>query len=269
MTTVLGFNRPSFGLANTSSAAPLRAHGDSPPVLAIHGFTGVPHEVGVVIDAAKDAGLSALAPLLAGHGNDARELQLSTWRDWIQSAEEGLSDIAPEGPIILAGMSLGSVIAAFLAAEYPERVKGLVLLGFAGWLPRLTTAWPLEAIRLLGLGEQDLYLPKLGGADINDPLARREHPSFAVHPIRAAIEIMKLSRVVRARLGDITCPTLIMHGRDDKVCPPKNVSRLLARLGSKDVESVMLERSAHIITVDYEKDIVRERIEAFLRRVSR
>lgn len=268
MTTVLGFGRPSFGLENPALALPLRSSGRSPGVLAIHGFTGVPHEVGVVVEAAEDAGLRALAPLLPGHGTDARELQRHRHGDWIRAAEEALLEVAEDGPVLLSGMSLGSVIAAHLAAKYADRVRGLVLLGFAGWLPRLTTAWPLAAIEALGLHERDLYLPKAGGADIANPIARSAHPSYGVHPIRAAIELTKLARLVRAELGKITCPTLVMHGRHDRVCPAENVSRLLARLGSRDVETVILERSAHIITVDYERDIVKERAHAFFRRLA-
>lgn len=266
MTTVLGFGEASFTLRDASFAVPLRASGRSPAVLAIHGFTGVPHEVGAVVEAAEGAGLSALAPLLPGHGTDARELQRTSSVDWVGAAEKSLFEIAPEGPVLLAGMSLGSLIAAHLAARHRDRVRGLVLLGFAGWLPRLTTAWPLEAVRLLGWGERDLYLQKAGGADIAKAEAREAHPSYGVHPIRAAIELARFARLVRAELGKITCPTLVMHGRKDRVCPPENVSRLLSRLGSREIETVMLERSAHIITVDYERDIVKERVEAFFRR---
>lgn len=268
MTTVLGLGRPSFGLANPSLSAPLRAFGRSPGVLAIHGFTGVPHEVGALVEAAEGAGLRALAPLLPGHGTDARDLQQRRYTDWVRAAEAALLEVAQDGPVLLSGMSLGSVIAAHLAAKYADRVKGLVLLGFAGWLPRLTTGWPLAVVEMLGLHERDLYLQKAGGADIAHPEARKAHPSYDVHPIRAAIELTKLARIVRAELGRITCPTLVMHGRHDRVCPKENVSRLLARLGSRDVEAVILDRSAHIITVDYERDIVKERVEAFFRRVT-
>jgi len=267
MTTVLGFATPRFTLPDPSFARPLSAPGKEPAVLAIHGFTGVPHEVGVVVEAAKDVGLRALAPILPGHGTDARDLQNRTWHEWVRAADEALEEVAADGPVVLSGMSLGSVIAAHLAARHGSRVRGLVLLGFAGWLPRLTTAWPLEAIRLLGLDRRDLYLPKLGGADIADENVRLVHPSYDVHPIRAAIELTKLARVVRAELGRITCPTLIMHGKHDRVCPPANVSRLLGRLGARDVEVVFLENSAHIITVDRERHIVRQRVRAFFRRV--
>ena len=269
MTTVLGFAEPRFTLPDASFARPLSAMGESPGVLAIHGFTGVPHEVGVLVEAAKDVGLRALAPMLPGHGTDARDLQTRSFRDWVRAAEEGLEEVAAKGPVILSDMSLGSVIAAHLAARHGQRVRGLVLLGFAGWLPRLTTAWPLEAIRLLGLHQRDLYLPKLGGADIADENARAVHPSYDVHPIRAAIELTKLARMVRAELGRITCPTLVMHGRHDKVCPHANVSRLVARLGSRDIETITLENSAHIITVDRERHIVRDRARAFFRRLAR
>lgn len=37
-------------------------------VICLHGFTGVPYEVGPAVKALANHGLSAVAPLLPGHG---------------------------------------------------------------------------------------------------------------------------------------------------------------------------------------------------------
>lgn len=266
--TLLGFGKATYRLVGTGSAAPIQVDGRAPGVLAIHGFTGVPNEVRVVTEAAGALGLRALAPLLPGHGTDAHALQATTWSDWVEAASAALDEVSGGGPAIVAGMSLGSVLATHLAATRPDRVRALVVLGCAAWLPALTAAWPLSVIDLLGLSRRDLYLSKGGGADIADAAARAAHVSYDVHPVRAAVELWRFGRIVRRELARVRCPTLVMHGRRDRVCPPANAHRLASALGTPESEVVLLDRSAHIITVDRERDRVAERLEAFFRRVS-
>ena len=57
---------------------------------------------------------------------------------------------------------------------------------------------------------------------------------------------------MRQRLGQIRCPTLIIHGALDRVCPVSNAWRVAIQLGTKDVRVVILPRSQHIITRDVE-----------------
>jgi esterase/lipase len=47
--------------------APLAVPGRAPAVLAIHGWSGTPQEVALVVEVAGELGLEAEAPLLPGH----------------------------------------------------------------------------------------------------------------------------------------------------------------------------------------------------------
>jgi len=79
------------------------------------------------------------------------------------------------------------------------------------------------------------------------------------------LELLKLSAEVRPRLGRVTQPALVIHGRRDHTCPmSRNVDFVMSRLGGKQKRAVILEESFHVITVDSEKDRVASEVINFV-----
>jgi esterase/lipase len=184
------------------------------------------------------------------------------WHDWAAAAEQALDEI--DGPVILAGLSLGSLLAAHLATRADGRIRGLLMLSNAAWL-RPTTQQFLRLVEALGL--PDFAIPKLG-PDIEDPEARRVHLTYGSQPVRAALEIVKAGQRLRSELERITCPTFILHGARDRVCPARNATALVPFLSARDVRVVVLARSRHIITRDVERLRVRTLLKDFLLEMS-
>lgn len=240
----------------------LRSEGESPLVLAFHGFGGTPFEVEPAIEAARDLGLAAEAPLLPGHGTHASELARTTWKHWSDAARAAF-DRAP-GKRILVGFSMGSLLAIDLAAERPESVSGLVLLANAAWLSAPFPSWALALAERLRL--PDFLAPK-SGPDIADEAARETHESYDSHPVHAAIEVFRAGIRMRERLAQICCPTLILHGARDRVCPVANAWRVGESLGTDDCRIVIFPRSRHILTRDIERAAVRREVVSFLTRI--
>ncbi len=253
------------GLSGDGACARIDRPGAQPTVLALHGYCGVPAEIALACDAADDVGLASTAPLLAGHGRTARELAPLRFADWVRGAEEELLRASESGPVLLAGLSLGSLVALELALRHPSRVRGLALLANALWLTRPFPALALRAVGALGL--PDFAFPKFG-SDISDPEARRTHVSYLAQPVRGAIDLQRAADRIYAELGRIQCPTLVLHGARDRVCPVENAWKAAERLGSPDVEVRVFPRSHHILTRDVEKTVVRQALAQFFRRVS-
>jgi carboxylesterase len=254
------------GLMGSGDPSPIHVPGRPPAVLAFHGFGGTPFEVALVADAAKELGLEVHAPLLPGHGTDAHDLARTGFREWSDAARAALERIAaPGAPAIVVGLSLGSLLAAHLAATVPDRVLGLAMLANATRLSPLTTAWPLRVVDALHL--PDFSVPKVT-ADIADPEARKDHLTYGLQPVRAAIEVLKAGARVEKRLGDVHCPALVAHGLHDHVCPVENAERVLRLLGSKDKRLVVLPRSFHIVTRDYDRETLRGELLRFFQRLS-
>lgn len=251
------------GLLGRPDAAPRRVEGRTPTVLALHGYCGVPREVEVVVEAAKSLGLAAHAPLLAGHGTSPAELAPLRFADWVASVRGALAEAEARGPVVLAGLSLGSLIALELTLERPESVVGLVLLGNALWLSRPFPSWALRAVD--GLGLPDFGLPKFG-TDLGTEEARRDHTTYPSQPVRAAIDLQKAADRLLGELPRISCPTLLLHGALDRTCPVSNAWRVAERLGTHDVSVRIFPRSRHVLTRDVEREDVRRALESFLAR---
>jgi pimeloyl-ACP methyl ester carboxylesterase len=112
----------------------------------------------------------------------------------------------------VAGLSLGSLLAAHLAAERPGDVLALAMLANATRLSAPFTDWPLRIIDRLHI--PDFSLPK-AGADIADPEMRATHLTYDLQPIHAAIEVLRAGERTEALLDKIHCPAFIAHGRHD------------------------------------------------------
>jgi len=110
-------------------------------------------------------------------------------------------------------------------------------------------------------------IPKARGRDIGDPVARAASASYDAMPLPALFSFLELRRVVRRELGRVTQPALVLHGRLDHTAPPSNVALLQRRLGSRWIETHILERSWHVLTEDAERDEVGRLAVDFLSRV--
>ena len=73
---------------------------------------------------------------------------------------------------------------------------------------------------------------------------------------------------VAERVARIACPTLILHGRRDRVCPWRNAVWLADHLGTRDVSVRIFEKSAHVLAWDGERDEVAREVLRFLGRVA-
>ncbi len=254
------------GLSGPGDPSPINVPGGEPPVLAIHGFGGTPLEVELVVDVARDFGLRAHAPLLPGHGSSTHDLAQSGWADWLRGADEALTTVLrPDAKkAIVVGLSLGALLAAHLALTYPERVRGLGMLASATRLRAPFPAWPLELIDRFRL--PDFSIPK-AGADIADPNARANHLTSSRQPVHAAIEVLRAGERVERLLGQIRLPAFVAHGKHDRVCPVSNARRIEERLGSTEKTVVILPRSHHIVTRDYDRGTLRSELSRFIERL--
>jgi len=247
--------RAESGALSAEAPAPIRITGAAPGVLAFHGFGGTTREIELCTEVAEEVGLAAIARALPGQGSHARDLAKTRFADWVAGAESAYQELAAAGPVIATGISMGSLLAAQLAIQHPDRVQGLVLLANAAWL-RPQLAFALRAGGLLRIPD---FLMKKGGSDIADPEARSTQISYTADPVHAAIDLERSGRALRERFSQVRCPTLIIHGALDRVCPVENAWRVANLLGTRDVRVVIMPRSHHILTRDVEKaDVARE-----------
>jgi carboxylesterase len=254
------------GALQRGDPSPIRVSGKEPGVLALHGYGGTPFEVKLVVEVAEALGLAAYAPLLPGHGRHASELAKTGFSDWVRGGEAAFDSLLGSSRRgIVIGLSMGSLVAAHLAAT---RSSEVCLLGMLANATRLYSPFPALALRIVDrLGIRDFSVPKVG-ADIGDPEARATHPTFGLQPIRGAIEVVRAGQHTEKILGKITVPAFIAHGKRDLVCPVANAGRVARLLGSTEKRVVILPQSHHIVTRDYDREMLRRELTDFVGRVA-
>lgn len=253
---------PNLEAAQKPRVAPGLAYdGGLPAYLFLHGFTATPEELRFLAESVFHLGHRALVPLLPGHGDHPAALAKTRWIDWYRAAESGAVTLGAENaPIVVVGQSLGGLLALHLAACQPQWVRCLVLLAPAIFLQ----AWWVEtfAAVLPLLARIRPYWPK-NSSDIADPEARAQRVGYNCVPLRAVSELVRLQQLVRAQVHRVCARTLIVQSKLDHTCLWEGVKFLKERL-SGPVELLVLERSFHVVSLDYERELVARTMHQFV-----
>ena len=241
-------------------AEAFHADGDERGVLVLHGFTGNPVSLRPLAAHLAAQGATVTLPRLPGHGTDWRDLQRHTWHDWAREAAAALEGLRDRTRLcVVVGLSMGGTLALHLAQQRPDAVDGLVLIN-----PSVYSGDPrLRALPLLKWVVSGL--PGIGN-DIARP-GGDEKP-YPTVPLRALHSFVQLQRRVRAGLGDVHAPTLVLTSRQDHVVEPHNSRVVLDGITSSETEQVWLERSFHVATLDHDAPLIEARTAAFVDRLA-
>ncbi|SNC60700.1 carboxylesterase [Kytococcus aerolatus] len=229
------------------------------PVVLCHGFTGTVQSLGRWPDALAEAGYRVDVPRLPGHGRSWRWANRTGWQDWYRATERSLLRSTVDSPAVVGGLSMGGALALALAIAHPRRVAGLVLVN-----PAVRAANPLVPLAPV----LRHVLPSAPGiaSDIADPAAPAEIAYDRV-PVHALASQLRLWSGVRTRLGEVTCPVLLLRSATDHVVPARSSREILQGVSSPDVTEVVLVRSHHVATLDHEAGVVCSESTDFVRRV--
>jgi len=173
------------------------------------------------------------------------------------AAGYSLSDLAGDAAAVLdavgaarahvIGISLGGMIAQLLALDHPARVDRLVLLSTHHGGKNLERSHP-DAARLFdpgtliaGMQDPEAMMrhgievisapgfagraPEIVAELLANARARPTHPAALFAQFQAVIASDRSERVQAIR-----APTLVIHGRDDKLIPPANGRMLAERI---------------------------------------
>ena len=238
---------------------PWSAEGGPQGALVLHGFTGNPQGLRGLAEAFAAAGFTVELPLLPGHGTAVDDMLDTDWEDWSSVAEAAYESLAARSErVVVAGLSMGGTLTAWLGTRHAE-IAGLVFVNPAMDVPEEMVK-ALEDLVAAGTDR----IPAVGN-DVADPAAREK--AYDATPLRPLLSLAGAAAAVRDDLAKITCPVLILTSTQDHVVPPGN-SDLLAEAVGGPVERVTLERSYHVATLDYDKDLINEKAVGFARRVT-
>ncbi|MBW1882092.1 MAG: alpha/beta fold hydrolase [Deltaproteobacteria bacterium] len=212
--------------------------------LCLHGLTGTPYEMRPIAEALVARGIRARGPVGAGHEEGPQLLAATPRGAWLDAARSEFEALRRDSErVFLVGVSMGGLLCLRLAQS--ARVDALVVIGTPLVLPPPTP-------QLLPLLRRVMRFRKKHAPDIQDPVARARHPGHRLTPLDAVAELIALQGDVIPELAAISAPILVAHGEKDRTARPADAQRIHAEVGSRDKELFMLERSGHVVTVDYD-----------------
>lgn len=236
------------------------SHTDGPiGVLVSHGFTGTPHTVRPLAEAFAAAGFSVELPLLPGHGTSVDDMMTTGWSDWSQAIDAAYSSLRARcDKVAVAGLSMGGTLVLWLAERHPE-IAAVVAIN------ALVQAQPDEVLDMVRgmIAEGEITMGGLG-SDIADP--ESQEVAYDLTPLPPLLSLQEALPAIRADLAKVTQPLLLMNSPQDHVVEPVN-SDIIAQAVRGAVERVSLERSYHVATLDYDRELLCTHAVEFLKRV--
>lgn len=213
-----------------SGCAVLMLHGSGPGVSAWANWSGNIAEMG--------AGRRVIAPDMAGYGYTRyapdTELDIEAWRRQIVD----LLDALKIDRAVMMGNSFGGMMSLVMAIHHPNRVAGLVLMGTPAGEFELSPALlmvrsytpSLENMRKMllmfpvdpALVTEEMVVSRHEMSLRHQPTAfQKQAPKPDLQSAAMSSAPVKIQATPLAELAGITAPTLIVHGREDRVLPPE------------------------------------------------
>jgi 3-oxoadipate enol-lactonase len=155
------------------------------------------------------------------------------------------------------GVSMGGMIAQEFALQYPKKVRSLILGCTAAGGPQAVRA-EQDVLQVLMTRGQDpdqfakaispfIYDRGTAAERIEEDTAirRKWYPSADAYfaQLQAIMAWDSYSRLVQ-----ITAPTLVVHGENDRLVPPENAKLIAAQIPGAKL--VMIPNASHIFTTD-------------------
>jgi carboxylesterase len=156
--------------------------------------------------------------------------------------------------VVVVGLSMGGSLTCWLGTRHQE-IAGLVCIN-----PAVAPSDDMRAL-VAAMTESGEELMDGIGSDVADPDVIES--AYAQTPLRPLLTLFDASAAVVGDLGSITSPLLLFTSPQDHVVPPTD-SDLLAGAVSGPVERVSCDRSFHVATIDFDKDLIRDRSLQFI-----
>jgi carboxylesterase len=231
-------------------------------VVVVHGFTGNPSSMRGVADAMATAGFDVELPRLPGHGTTIDDMLTTTWADWASEVETARAAATSRcDRIVLVGQSMGATLVLASAIADPS-VAGVVCINPA---TRMRSAEELEMID--DFLEDDFEVVPGEGSDIADPDG--SDIAYDGTPLRPLRSLLRDGIApIEHRFAELSAPLRLFTSRQDHVVPPTDSEHLATTWGGP-VEHTWLERSYHVATRDFDRDLVLGESVAFVDRIAR
>jgi pimeloyl-ACP methyl ester carboxylesterase len=210
--------------------------GGAQTVLLLHGLGSYLKFWRYQLDELAGQGYRVVAIDLPGYGKSDKPASFPYTMESFAAVVREVIDELGLGQPVLVGHSMGGHIALTFALLHPGAARALVLASPAGFeaFSARERAWFARAVRselFVAATEEDIWA-SVRGANfmrwrdelrwlVEERVRVRTTPDFPAYAYANALSVRGLSHTgfVRANLGAIAAPTLIIYGSDDRLIP--------------------------------------------------
>jgi valacyclovir hydrolase len=223
-------------------------------ILVVHGFAGTAQSDFAGLLPQLQERQNIVAPELYGYGRSTHRTTYPTsyYGDDVEDLK-ALLDQLKLSRVQVVAFSDGGIVGLLLAARYPERIQALAVLGAQATLQESDVSairhWLLE--RPLA-EEWQKELAKLHG----DPYWR----SLPEMYVRVQEELVAEGGelISKQELANIQCPTLIMHGKRDRVVSVEYAYQLHKQIAGAELRLFEAGHAAHLRCAEEYTQAVKE-----------
>ncbi|NCC67577.1 MAG: alpha/beta fold hydrolase [Clostridia bacterium] len=217
-------------------------------VIFVHGFMGCHRQFEALADFLDDGETEMVFHVLPGHESTLAEFKKTNAKIWQDSVNELVGSMAKQyDRILLVGHSMGGLLAVRASIARPEKVCGVVCIGFPikinvgkDWLdlntaaskphidgedPRVTAARTMAGVTITSTGQYLSTLPQ-------------------------NIQFLKTTRLARRDLHMLKAPLTVINFEKDEIVA-KSVPEFVKRQKS-DTQIIMLPDSYHFLFTEAE-----------------
>ncbi len=239
-------------------AEPFLLDGGDVGCVCTHGFGASPEEMRWMGEYLNARGVTVFAPRLAGHGTHLHMHARQHWMDWYESVLDGIALLRARCRTVYGlGLSMGGLLT--LRAAAAGEVDGAVVMAspveLDSWVLKLTPLLKYvvryRKLKSEGFDERVRALQREMGREDYGAVKYRER-----WPVAAIAQLNGLIGDVRQHLPDITVPLMLIYSKADPTVPYKNMAIIASAVRSTDLVQHTLERSAHILTQEVERETV-------------
>ena len=196
---------------------------------------------------------------IPGHGTSSEDLREKKWTDWTEYVGSEITKKVDEyEKVVFAGLSMGGTLTLWALEHFPQLSGGITLsapIEVLSWYQIILTKLPIGW--WVNRTDDDIR-------DINDPEQRSIHRAYETFHTDSVKELQKLVTYTKRNLKRITQPILIVHSSRDKSVPLKNAEYIHRMVSSNWKEMMIVEKSGHVLTRDFDRKRIFLKINDFL-----
>lgn len=204
-----------------------------------------------------------LAPDIAGFGYTERKTDQQYSLDfWVRHLTEWMDAVGVKKARFI-GNSFGGSLTLAIASRYPERVESFVLMGAAGvefeLTPELDAIWgydpSIENMRKIVMSfayDTSMMTDDLVRSRYEASVRPGYHESFSKMFEVPRQRHIKALATPDDQIRKIPHRALVVHGRDDKIVPPTNSTKLHSLLKNSDLH--MFSNCGHWTQIERKND---------------